>query len=154
MHACIGEGNGNHSYILAWRIPGTEEPGGLPSMGSHRVESAIIIHISLPSWALPRPPTHHVITECQAGLPDFYMVTSHEPRESPWTEEPGRRSPWGYKESDTTEQLSIAHSVPRACYTEWSESERENYHILMHIHGTEKNGTDASICRERMEMQM
>ena len=26
-----------HSTILAWRIPGTEEPGGLPSMGSHRV---------------------------------------------------------------------------------------------------------------------
>ena len=23
--------------VLAWRIPGTEEPGGLPSMGSHRV---------------------------------------------------------------------------------------------------------------------
>ena len=26
-----------HSSLLAWRIPGTEEPGGLPSMGSHRV---------------------------------------------------------------------------------------------------------------------
>ena len=26
-----------HSSILAWRIPGTEEPGGLPSMGPHRV---------------------------------------------------------------------------------------------------------------------
>ena len=26
-----------HSSILAWRIPGTEEPGGLPSMRSHRV---------------------------------------------------------------------------------------------------------------------
>ena len=26
-----------HSSILAWRIPGTEEPGGLLSMGSHRV---------------------------------------------------------------------------------------------------------------------
>ena len=26
-----------HSSILAWRIPGTEESGGLPSMGSHRV---------------------------------------------------------------------------------------------------------------------
>ena len=26
-----------HSSILAWRIPGTEEPAGLPSMGSHRV---------------------------------------------------------------------------------------------------------------------
>ena len=26
-----------HSSILAWRIPQTEEPGGLQSMGSHRV---------------------------------------------------------------------------------------------------------------------
>ena len=26
-----------HSSILAWRIPGTEEPGGLPSVGLHRV---------------------------------------------------------------------------------------------------------------------
>ena len=26
-----------HSRVLAWRIPGTGEPGGLPSMGSHRV---------------------------------------------------------------------------------------------------------------------
>ena len=25
------------SSVLAWRIPGTEEPGGLQSMGSHRV---------------------------------------------------------------------------------------------------------------------
>ena len=27
-----------HSSILTWRIPGMGEPGGLPSMGSHRVE--------------------------------------------------------------------------------------------------------------------
>ena len=26
-----------HSVVLAWRIPGTGEPGGLPSVGSHRV---------------------------------------------------------------------------------------------------------------------
>ena len=26
-----------HSSVLAWRIPGTGEPGGLPSMGSPRV---------------------------------------------------------------------------------------------------------------------
>ena len=26
-----------HSSVLAWRIPGVAEPGGLPSMGSHRV---------------------------------------------------------------------------------------------------------------------
>ena len=35
--SCIGEGNGNPLRILAWRIPGTDEPGGPPSVGSHRV---------------------------------------------------------------------------------------------------------------------
>ena len=34
--SCIGEGNGCSS-VLAWRIPRTGEPGGLPSMGSYRV---------------------------------------------------------------------------------------------------------------------
>ena len=36
MHALEKE-MATHSSILAWRIPGTEEPGGLPSTGSHRV---------------------------------------------------------------------------------------------------------------------
>ena len=31
------EENGNHSSILAWRIPWAEEPGGLQSMGPQRV---------------------------------------------------------------------------------------------------------------------
>ena len=31
------KGKAIHSSILAWRIPGTEEPSGLPSMGSQRV---------------------------------------------------------------------------------------------------------------------
>ena len=35
--SCIGEGMATHSSVLAWRIPGTGEPGGLPSMESHRV---------------------------------------------------------------------------------------------------------------------
>ena len=35
--SCIGEGNGSHFSVLAWRIPGTGEPGGLSSMRSHRV---------------------------------------------------------------------------------------------------------------------
>ena len=37
MHALEKE-MATHSSILAWRIPGTGEPGGLPSMGSHGVE--------------------------------------------------------------------------------------------------------------------
>ena len=31
------EGMATHSSILAWRIPWTEEPGGLQSMGSQRI---------------------------------------------------------------------------------------------------------------------
>ena len=33
----LEEGMATHSSILAWRIPGMGEPGGLPSLGSHRV---------------------------------------------------------------------------------------------------------------------
>ena len=45
----------SHSSTLAWRIPGTGEPGGLPSLGSHRVghdwsdlAAAVLIH-----WVMP-----------------------------------------------------------------------------------------------------
>ena len=34
---CDGEGDGTHSSTLAWKIPWTEEPGGLQSMGLLRV---------------------------------------------------------------------------------------------------------------------
>ena len=34
----LKEGMATHSSILAWRIPWTEEPGGLQSMGSHELD--------------------------------------------------------------------------------------------------------------------
>ena len=36
FHA-LEEEMATHSSVLAWRVPGTREPVGLPSMGSHRV---------------------------------------------------------------------------------------------------------------------
>ena len=55
-----------HSSVLAWRIPGTGEPGGLLSMGSHRVghdgsdlaAAAAYIYLGAPAfcsstWSLP-----------------------------------------------------------------------------------------------------
>ena len=33
----LEKGKATHPSTRAWRIPGTGEPGGLPSMGSHRV---------------------------------------------------------------------------------------------------------------------
>ena len=34
---CLEKEMATHSSVLAWRISGMGEPGGLPSMGSHRV---------------------------------------------------------------------------------------------------------------------
>ena len=50
-----GEGNGNHSSIFAWKILGTEEPGGLQSMGSQRVGH---------DWA---------VTHCVSNDDDIFM---------------------------------------------------------------------------------
>ena len=41
-----------HSSVLAWRIPGTGEPGGLPSMGSHRVSHDWSDLAAAAAWAL------------------------------------------------------------------------------------------------------
>ena len=40
------ESKATHSHILAWRIPWTEDPGGLQSMGSQK-ESDVIEHLTL-----------------------------------------------------------------------------------------------------------
>ena len=50
-----------HSSVLAWRIPGTGEPGGLPSMGSHRVGH---------DWS-----DLAAVFICQCNLPTSYIVT-------------------------------------------------------------------------------
>ena len=50
-----------HSSVLAWRIRGTAEPGGLPSMGSHRVAGKC----SVPRPGSPFPST----PERREGLP-------------------------------------------------------------------------------------
>ena len=44
-----GEGNGNHSSTLAWKIPWTEEPCRLQSMGSQRVghDGATSLHFTV-----------------------------------------------------------------------------------------------------------
>ena len=66
-----------HSNILAWRIPGTEEPGGQPSVGSHRVghdwsnlacmnalEKEMATHSNILAWRIPG-------TEEPGGLPSM-----------------------------------------------------------------------------------
>ena len=85
-----------HSSTLAWKIPQTEEPGRLQSMGSCRVGQDLVTTLSLFTfmhWRRQWQPT-----------PVLLPGKSH-----------GRRnlvgcSPWGRTESDTTEQLSSSSS--------------------------------------------
>ena len=63
----LEEGMAAHSSILAWRIPWTEEPGGLQSMGSHRVrhDRSDLAHLnwkngSFPLCTLSRAPSHFI----------------------------------------------------------------------------------------------
>ena len=54
-----------HSSVLAWRIPGTGEPGGLPPMGSHRVGhdwSDLAVAANCKFWRLTL--IGHVICKC------------------------------------------------------------------------------------------
>ena len=113
-----------HSSVLAWRIPGTGEPGGLPSMGSHRVgqdysdlAAAAGVFVGLPGGSEVKAPAC-VCPQC--GRPGFDSWVGNIPwrRAQPTTpvflsgKSHGQRSlagycPKGCKESDMTEKLSI-----------------------------------------------
>ena len=77
-----------HSSTLAWRLPGTEEPGGLQSMGSLRVghdEATSLSLFTLMHWRRKWQPTPVFLPgESQGGS----LVGCHL---------------WGRTESDTTE---------------------------------------------------
>ena len=105
-----------NSSILAWRIPGMEEPGGLPSMGSHRVghdwsdlataaaaaaaaakikKYLKIFHVSVIISVILND-THHILGKLNSSLFHLFVSFSVAPHSStlarkiPWTEEPGR----------------------------------------------------------------
>ena len=62
-----------HSSALAWRILGMGEPGGLPSMGSHRVRLKRLSSSSTDSRpALPRPKVSHRCLHCP-----FFLMEKH-----------------------------------------------------------------------------
>ena len=46
----LEEGMATHSSILAWRIPWTEEPGRLQSMGSQRVRHELVTNTFKFTW--------------------------------------------------------------------------------------------------------
>ena len=71
-----------HSSVLAWRIPGTGEPGGLPSLGSHRVghdwgdlaaaAAAVQFSHSVMSYSLWPHGLQHTRPPCPSPTPRVY----------------------------------------------------------------------------------
>ena len=98
FHFCALEKEmATHSSVLAWRIPGTGEPGGLPSLGSHRVGH---------NWGDLAAASY---TWRRAWQPTLVFL----PGESQEQRSMMGYSPWGLKESDTTE---TEHAHTRGMY--------------------------------------
>ena len=67
-----GKGHGTHSSTIAWRVPGTEEPGGLQSIASRRVRHDRSDFTRVHAHARARTHTHthtHTQTEAHRHLP-------------------------------------------------------------------------------------
>ena len=62
-----GVGNATQPSILAWRIPRTEEPGGLQSMGSQRVKH---------KWRIEHPHRHTVVDEYNCRFLFFFFLAT------------------------------------------------------------------------------
>ena len=70
IYMSLGEGNGTHSSTLAWKIPQTEEPGRLQSMGSLRVRHDWVTSLSLSTfmhWRRKWQPTPVFLPEESQG---------------------------------------------------------------------------------------
>ena len=110
-----------HSSVLAWRIPGTAEPGGLPSLGSHGVRHD---RSDLAAAAAAGPfvgfPGGAVVSPANAGdARDMGSISGSgrspgEGNGNPPTYFPGKfhgqknlagYSPWGCRESDMNEYV-------------------------------------------------
>ena len=62
-----------HSNILAWKIPQTEEPGGLQSMGSQRVGHDLVTKPPLPPHCLPFTKLIGTTTSCNLEFSAIYI---------------------------------------------------------------------------------
>ena len=103
-----------HSSVLAWRIPGTGEPGGLLSMGSHRVghdwcDLAAAVAAAVFIWGFPGSSADKE-PACNAGDPSSIPGLGRSagerhgnPFQYSWLENPHEQrslagySPWGCK---------------------------------------------------------
>jgi len=104
----LEKGMATHSSILAWRIPGTEEPGGLQSMGLQRVGYDWATKHTHNITKYPKIMTLLVRNSRYLELRNYILLLEKEVAthssiltwKIPWTEEPGGLQFMGLQESD------------------------------------------------------
>ena len=94
-----------HSSVLAWRIPGTGEPGGLPSVGSHRVghdwsdlaaaaathcKATVVVQSPSHVWLFATNPRNYKTPGFPVlhHLPDFAQIHVHWMGDAIWPSHP------------------------------------------------------------------
>ena len=145
-----------HSSILAWKIPGTGEPGGLPSMGSHSKQSDSVTHIYLfffivfPIIGYYKNIDHsfpcYTAGPCLSILHTVVCISEKAmaPHSStiawkiPWTEEPGRLQSMGSHSQTRLKQLRSSSSSS-SVYMENAMATRFSI-LAWKIPGTEEPG--------------
>ena len=133
-----------YSSIVAWRIPGTGKPGGLPSMRSHRVgHDWSDLAAAVVAQLVKNPPAMRETWLWSLGWEDPLEKgkathSSILAWRISWT------TPWGRKDSDTTEQLSVtahrlssilAWRIPRTVYPLGSQKVRQLSDFHFHFWG-------------------
>ena len=151
-----------HSSVLAWRIPGAVEPGGLLFMGSHRVghdrsdlaaarnsaETPVLWPPDAKSWLIWKDPdAGKDWGQEEKGTTEDEMVGWHHrldehgfewvPGVGDWQGGLVCCDSWGRKESDTTERLNWRNSgtgteTVTFFYTFYYLSNRNIYLLLSH----------------------
>ena len=121
-----------HSTVLAWRIPGMGEPGGLPSVGLHRVghdwSDLAVYKLGFPNGSVAKNLTS--IQEPQKTR--VWSLGREDPLEEgiathssilawriPWTEEPGKLQSMG---------LQVSQRVGHSWATKQHHQQEELYH--------------------------
>ena len=96
-----------HSSVLAWRIPGSGEPGGLPSMGSHRVGHDWSDLAVAASWKKTQKPSTSTLTTWTKWKYNFSVSKDD------WSKEALRNWILDIKQPFVSEERAEEPSIPR-----------------------------------------
>ena len=118
-----------HSSVLAWRIRGTGEPGGLPSMGSHRVGHDWSDLAAAAAWSYYHFLDCFGFTFCRASL-IAQLVKNLPAMQETWVQSLGWEDP--LEKGKAVHSSILAWRIPWTVYgAEKSQTWLSNFHFAL-----------------------